>query len=1038
MLLIMQGSRAQVPTVVIPQAHLLLFKSIHDGNVSVVDSLLKKVKVPANVKYFDQVTALGYAAIKGNTSVIRLLLDHGAGINEVSNVGANVPPLGLAIISRNQEAIALLLQRGAAVKVKVPDYFSPNAHYNALIQAAIGNNSEAVRLLLQKGAAINDLSDGKEIPARGGKSALIIATENRYTELARLLVDNGASVNLFGKGWETTSSSPLIAAARGGDTLLVKWLLDKGANVNAVDGEGVSPLLAAGSRSNRDAAALLLDRGARINDVDKAGNNALLSSILFHTSSVSMDLSEMAAIRDQMLQYEGALMQVKWGWKKKDSVELVTSYDLQFIEADIKNAVYPEKKSWEGLGSIAVELMRKVEVDNLAFTKLAISKGIDIRRRNNFNQTAAKLLNDYKMYEALQLVVEADGIEPGIPAGFLLNLAIKRNSMGVLEMYLKDFDKQLTRAERYEALTRAIMSRNAGAINLLLRYGGDVNAAGTDRLTPLHYAAYTADTAIVSLLLSKAARKANRDSLDVQPYHVARFMERKELLGVLTPDSLTRPRELAVAHAVARIERRLLEMNDLLRAMQFDNNRQDYYLNSLNIVSPTNDPLLNWMQQDYASPHRDKYIQALLGQNYLVVNPAGNSLERFAQYQDYKFFRPFSFTTTARYKNGSNSSQLTTGNGPLHQNTSEQKESSHDAAASSAIQLVGMKTESVDTFQNTFVVWSGAFAVACGGWKNNCAISVGGKCIEWKKPEPRRATAGYTVKGTYSIPKVELIDGKYHAAYPGVRVHNLPKSVPLTIIQNGVERSVKESEFVELDRQLGDITVVIAWDDEVSASGGGCQDRVKESLFTISYPPVYDIYLEGSSALFEDRLRTYRKIYAIRQFQERSSDTLTPVENYTLLSSVHLLSEKARRAYKDVIKAELNGIVDFFANTNFQSFNDALIQLAEVQQIDKAEMLLKVDQALQAAGTDSVLVRQLTDLRAQVADLPISAIRQKLEAYKKNYMELLSRKIASYNTLLLEYSMYIPEEQLVDQLSLERIPLFSNILSTSAKERFRQ
>lgn len=1021
----------------IKDSHLLLFKYIRNGDVPAVDSLIKKVKVPPDAKYFNHVTALGYAAMKGDTAVAKILIDQGANVNGLSTIGSRqMPPIGFAMMNRKDAVVKLLLQRGAKWKVPVPSYFSQSNHYNALIHATMLNNLSAARLLLDKGANVNELSTGAESFSVMGKSALIIAGENRFIEIANLLISQNADLNLFGKGWESAASSPLIAASIGGDTALIKLMIDKGVNVNAADGAGMTPLLGASSRSHTDAARILIRHGANVNVIDKTGNNALLTSILMHRASVDYNLSSMASGYDEFLQFTGMIFQDKDAWLRSNPLSRVTDNDLMAIETDFQNTLMPKvmRSDWD---TMTINQIKKYEQDNLVFTGFLLTNGINVAHKNSFNQTASYLLNQFKMYEALRLLLEAGAAEPNIPVGFLLQLAIKPGDNNKLKNYLVTYNSQFSASDRYKALTWAALTKNTGALELLVSHGCNVNASDANGLTALHYAAYSGDSAMVAKFLALNANKGNKSKSGVQAYHVARFAGKNKLLSTLTPEQLTNPKSLETAYVLAKIERDLLEMKDPVRAMRFDNNRDDYYLSSIGKTAPLNDPFLNWMQKSFVGPYRDNYIQVLFSQPLLTINSQNNSLEQFYANQDYNSFAPFEFKTTAYYKNGSNSARKIEGNGPLKVKTSEEKESTHDAATSSGIQMAGMKQIPLDTFRTGFYVWSGAYAWGCGGWKNSCATVVAGNCIGWKDPEPRRGMAGYTVKGIYKIPKVSLLNNKYNVAYPGVRIRNYPKSVPLTIVQKGVAKLLYENEYIEMDRQLGDITLKVEWNDEVSASGKNCQERGKESMVTVSFQPLFDVRLESDSASFEHRLHTYRRIYSIKHFHEQSFDSLSPVENYSLLTTTHLLSELAKRKYKDVIKAELIGVVKFFENTSFKNLNDALIGLAEVEQIERPEILLTIDQMLSTQLKDPVLMNTLTGLKQQVQELPVEDIRKTLQEYKRTYAEVLALRIKEYNILLLEYSMYIPNDQLLAQLEFERIPLWNQLFTETTAGRFR-
>jgi uncharacterized protein len=88
----------------------------------------------------------------------------------------------------------------------------------------------------------------------------------------------------------TIGATPLVRAAKAGDTTAMRLLLQKGADIHAATLDGITPLLAAAGVASRDsdtrgryktqkeavdAVTLLLDAGADVNGADNRGQTAL-------------------------------------------------------------------------------------------------------------------------------------------------------------------------------------------------------------------------------------------------------------------------------------------------------------------------------------------------------------------------------------------------------------------------------------------------------------------------------------------------------------------------------------------------------------------------------------------------------------------------------------------------------------------------------------------------------------------------------------------------------------------------------------------
>jgi thioredoxin-like negative regulator of GroEL len=103
-------------------------------------------------------------------------------------------------------------------------------------------------------------------------SDLIEAAKNGDTAQVKALLDKGADVNARDKDGLTA----LMWAAAGGRTDIVKALLDKGADVNAKTSYGYTALMWAAAGGHTDIVKALLDKGADVNAKDSDGYTALM------------------------------------------------------------------------------------------------------------------------------------------------------------------------------------------------------------------------------------------------------------------------------------------------------------------------------------------------------------------------------------------------------------------------------------------------------------------------------------------------------------------------------------------------------------------------------------------------------------------------------------------------------------------------------------------------------------------------------------------------------------------------------------------
>ncbi len=248
-------------------------------NREAVRSLLQR-KADVNAPQVDGTTALHWAVRVDDVEMAELLIGAGANVAAANRQG--VTALQLAALNGSAPMLDRLLKAGA----------DPNAALTphrdtALMLAARTGKVEALSLLLETGAGDND----KE--TWGGTTALMWAVAERHPAAVELLIERGADVNArsnfvpaangrgfegrtpvtapagqqveeFASGWMT----PLMFAAREGDVDSARLLLDAGADVNALAGDGKNALGVAIFNGSYDVASFLIDRKADVNQAD--------------------------------------------------------------------------------------------------------------------------------------------------------------------------------------------------------------------------------------------------------------------------------------------------------------------------------------------------------------------------------------------------------------------------------------------------------------------------------------------------------------------------------------------------------------------------------------------------------------------------------------------------------------------------------------------------------------------------------------------------------------------------------------------------
>jgi ankyrin repeat protein len=274
-----------------------LMFAARDGHIEAVRTLLQAGADP-NFTDPDDSTALIIALMNGHWDVARLLIEAGADVNHwdwwgqtplYTAVDLNTLPLGARIElptmdqSTGLDIINLLLARGANPNAQLklrPPYRNvgqdrladPAIDYGAtpLLRAAKAADLPAMKALLAAGALVDlpnalghtplivvaGATRGRATPTRGGNY-----TEEQAIEAVKLLLAAGANVNAAGYGRVTDrrdaalrctgyvfvedcykGETAMHGAAMRGWVRLAEVLKQAGANLDAVDADGLSPI----------------------------------------------------------------------------------------------------------------------------------------------------------------------------------------------------------------------------------------------------------------------------------------------------------------------------------------------------------------------------------------------------------------------------------------------------------------------------------------------------------------------------------------------------------------------------------------------------------------------------------------------------------------------------------------------------------------------------------------------------------------------------------------------------------------------------
>ena len=304
-------------------------------------------KVIVNLGDTNGLTSLHYAAERGFTGVMQLLVDRGVDTDFTDNNGfsaylwavvtgqeaatAKLLMLGIDVNSTSADGktaqgwaaslnlsnmAQLLVDCGAAVMSTAQD-----SQIVPLEEAAAFGGQSTVRLLLREGANPNSRD-------RNGWSAVHWAAEEGHEDIVRLLLNEGADVNAV----SSYGTSPLHCAANGGQNNIVSLLLPHGADPLRTTCHGWTPLHHAAFMGHSHVVQFLLRD-------DRIRSNATLQDnhgwSILHLAICSRDLATVKILLDNSVIAEICTLCDESGLIAEDWLDLVPTSHLSQVISDL-------------------------------------------------------------------------------------------------------------------------------------------------------------------------------------------------------------------------------------------------------------------------------------------------------------------------------------------------------------------------------------------------------------------------------------------------------------------------------------------------------------------------------------------------------------------------------------------------------------------------------------------------------------------------------------------------------------------------------
>ena len=213
--------------------------AIYEHDIPKLEAMLQgelDLNAPIQLSEYIKLTPLEIAVFQNNVPMIHFLLEHGAD----PNLAEEQPLLLTAVRCCEPEVVALFAGQAAQL--------SPKQKERAFQEVRWGKRPENISVLEKAGISI----------AKFGGEAFRAAVSDGYAELARLLLEKGADINYHKPDMVFPyASTPVTEATRSNNFLMVRWLIEQGADITIADKYGDRPYSVAVQNKNQEMADFL-------------------------------------------------------------------------------------------------------------------------------------------------------------------------------------------------------------------------------------------------------------------------------------------------------------------------------------------------------------------------------------------------------------------------------------------------------------------------------------------------------------------------------------------------------------------------------------------------------------------------------------------------------------------------------------------------------------------------------------------------------------------------------------------------------------
>ncbi|XP_075241022.1 transient receptor potential cation channel subfamily A member 1 homolog isoform X2 [Convolutriloba macropyga] len=438
-------------------------------------------------------TALHMASYKGNKAALVDLLECGADIQCKDET--DMTPLHMAASYGYFDICSILLEHGAAIYCLDQEQSTP------LHLAASGDHVGISRILLEE-AAKQEHNLVKQLLCAtdtSSQTALHVAVDQNCLKTVEVLFEHGAEAHIR---MEDNYNYPLHLAAQNGEMEMLELVFNQakeqthkqGSDILNVQNKGFeTPLHKAASYNREKAIEFLLQNGANIDAVDEDGYTALLVAAYKGHEAVTEQLLNAKADASVVDSLGKNLLHMV---AETESVPLAKKL---LEKSDVKDLLSERDQ----VGNTPLHVAARNGTAEML--RVFYDKGGDITMKNEDEQTVLHLAADYGRTTAVKLICELDDDLVGVEdenSNTALHLAATEGYEKVVTVLIQyQADVESRNIQQWTPLDCAAAKGWTRCARILLENDAPVDATDKSSITPLYLACQNNHPQMVKLLL---------------------------------------------------------------------------------------------------------------------------------------------------------------------------------------------------------------------------------------------------------------------------------------------------------------------------------------------------------------------------------------------------------------------------------------------------------------------------------------------------------------------------------------------------------